>query len=141
MAWEDDYDWYEPEHFRASDFDYSMSPIDATIIKQTEKAYLIEFKNKDTAWVPKSVIVITLDSLYLQDWFFEKLAIMKPVVQEIELSIFSKDELKDFDEPRMTYSEWLEEYKRRQKEEEQNNIPLFQESLTEIELDIFKKDK
>ena len=62
-------------------------------------------------------------------------------VKEIELSIFSKDELKDFDEPKMTYGEWLEEYKRRQKEEEQNNRPLFQESLNEVELDIFKKDK
>jgi hypothetical protein len=82
MAWEDDYDYYEPEHFRGSDFDYSISPIDATIIKQTEKAYLIEFKNKDTTWVPKSVLVIKRDSLYLYDWF-------------IELSIFSEDELKD----------------------------------------------
>ena len=136
MAWEDEHDWYEPEVH-----DSGMSYIDATIVKQTQKAYLIEFKNKDTAWVPKSVLVIKQNSLYLYDWFFENLAIMKPVVQEIELSIFSKDELKDFDEPRMTYGEWLEEYKRRQKEEEQNNIPLFQESLNEIELDIFKKDK
>lgn len=138
MAWEDDYDWYDSGMYTDS---VSMSVIDATIIKQTEKAYLIEFKNKDTAWVPKSVVVIKQDSLYLQDWFFEKLAIMKPVVKEIELSIFSKEELKDFDEPRMTYGEWLEEYKQRQKEEELNNRPLFQESLNEIELDIFKKDK
>ena len=138
MAWEDEHDWYDSGLYADS---VSMSPIDATIIKQTEKAYLIEFKNKDTAWVPKSIVDVKQNSLYLQDWFFEKLAIMKPVVQEIELSIFSKDELKDFDEPRMTYGEWLEEYKRRQKEEEQNNLQLFQESLNEIELDIFKKDK
>ena len=138
MAWEDDYDWYEPEVYANPS---GMSYIDATIVKQTQKAYLIEFKNKDTAWVPKSVLVIKQNSLYLYDWFFENLAIMKPVFQEIELSIFSKDELKDFDEPKMTYGEWLEEYKRRQKEEEQNNLPLFQESLNEIELDIFKKDK
>ena len=138
MAWEDDYDWYDSGMYADS---VSMSIIDATIIKQTEKAYLIEFKNKDTAWVPKSVVDVKLDSIYLQDWFFEKLVIMKPAVKEIELSIFSKDELKDFDEPKMTYGEWLEEYKRRQKEEELNNRPLFQESLNEIELDIFKKDK
>ena len=136
MAWEDEHDWYEPEVH-----DSEMSYIDATIVKQTQKAYLIEFKNKDTAWVPKSVVDVKQNSLYLQDWFFENLAIMKPVFQEIELSIFSKDELKDFDEPKMTYGEWLEEYKRRQKEEELNNRPLFQESLNEIELDIFKKDK
>ena len=136
MAWEDDYDWYDQEVH-----DSGMSMIEATIVKQTQKAYLIEFKNKDTAWVPKSVVEVKQSSLYLYDWFFEKLAIMKPVVQEIELSIFSKDELKDFDEPKMTYGEWLEEYKRRQKEEEQNNRPLFQESLNEVELDIFKKDK
>ena len=138
MAWEDEHDYYEPEVY---DNPSRLSLIGATIVKQTQKAYLIEFKNKDTAWVPKSVIVIKQDSLYLYDWFFENLAIMKPVVQEIELSIFSKDELKDFDEPRMTYGEWLEEYKLRQKEEEQNSLPLFQESLNEIELDIFKKDK
>ena len=138
MAWEDDYDWYEPEVY---DNPSGLSLIEATIVKQTQKAYLIEFKNKDTAWVPKSVVDVKQNSLYLQDWFFENLAIMKPVFQEIELSIFSKDELKDFDEPKMTYGEWLEEYKRRQKEEEQNNLPLFQESLNEIELDIFKKDK
>lgn len=43
-----------------------------------------------------------------------------------------------FDEPRMSYDERLEEYKKRTADKEHNNKPLFQESLNEIELDIFK---
>lgn len=140
MAWEDDYDYYEPEHFRDSDFDYSISPIEATIKKQTDKAYLIEFKNKDSAWVPKSVIEILNNKLYLHDWFFSKLVMLKPVVTELELSIFSKKEIATFDEPKLTYNEWLEEYKKRQGIEEQTNEVLFQDSIQEIELDIFKKE-
>ena len=140
MAWEDDYDYYEPEDFRDSDFDYSISPIEATIKKQTDKAYLIEFKNKDRAWVPKAVVEILNNELYLQDWFFSKLVILKPVVTELELSIFSKEEIATFDEPKLTYNEWLEEYKKRQVIEEQNNKALFQDSIQEIELDIFKKE-
>ena len=137
MAWEDEHEWYDQESDESE-----LSFIDATIIKQTEKAYLIEFKNKDTAWVPKSVIEVRANSLYLYDWFFEKLTLLKPIVaKETELGIFNKKELEELDEPRMTYNEWLEEYKRRTKDIEHNNKPLFQESLNEIELDIFKKDK
>ena len=141
MAWEDDYDYYEPEHYRGSDFDYSISPIEATIKKQTDKAYLIEFKNKDSAWVPKSVIEMLNNKLYLHDCFFSKLVMLKPVVTELELSAFSKKEIATFDEPKLTYNEWLEEYKKRTKDIEHNNKPLFQESLDEIELDIFKENK
>ena len=134
MAWEDEHDWYDQESDESG-----ISFIDATIIKQTEKAYLIEFKNKDTAWVPKSVIEVRANSLYLYDWFFEKLTLLKPIVaKETELGIFNKKELEELDEPRMTYNEWLEEYKKRTNEIEHNNKPLFQESLNEIELDIFK---
>lgn len=140
MAWEDDYDYYEPEDFRDSDFDCSISPIEAIIKKQTDKAYLIEFKNKDKAWVPKSVTEILNNKLYLQDWFFSKLVILKPVITELELSIFSKEEIATFDEPKLTYNEWLEEYKKRQVIEEQNNKALFQDSIQEIEIDIFKKE-
>ena len=137
MAWEDEHDWYDQESNESG-----LSFIDATIIKQTEKAYLIEFKNKDTAWVPKSVIKVKANSLYLYDWFFENLTLLKPIVaKETELNIFNKKELEELDEPRMTYNEWLEEYKKRTKDIEHNNKPLFQESLNEIELDIFKKDK
>ena len=134
MAWEDEHDWYDQESNESG-----LSFIDATIIKQTEKAYLIEFKNKDRAWVPKSVIEVRANSLYLYDWFFEKLTMLKPIVaKETELGIFNKKELEELDEPRMTYNEWLEEYKKRTKDIEHNNKPLFQESLNEIELDIFK---
>ena len=136
MAWEDEHDWYDQESDESE-----LSFIDATIIKQTEKAYLIEFKNKDTAWVPKSVIEVRANSLYLYDWFFEKLTLLKPIVaKEVELAIFNKKELEELDEPRMTYNEWLEEYKKRTKDIEHNNKPLFQESLNEIELYIFKKE-
>ena len=134
MAWEDEHDWYDQESNESG-----ISFIDATIIKQTEKAYLIEFKNKDTAWVPKSVIKVSANSLYLYDWFFENLTLLKPIVaKETELDIFNKKELEELDEPRMTYNEWLEEYKKRTNEIEHNNKPLFQESLNEIEPDIFK---
>lgn len=51
-----------------------------------------------------------------------------------------KEEIETFDEPKLTYSEWLEEYKKRQVIEEQNNKALFQDSIQEIELDIFKKE-
>ncbi len=90
MAWEDEHDWYDQESNESG-----LSFIDATIIKQTEKAYLIEFKNKDTAWVPKSVIEVSANSLYLYDWFFEKLTLLKPIVaKEIDLNIFNKKKLK-----------------------------------------------
>lgn len=126
--------------YKQKDFSRNILPIEATIKKQTDKAYLVEFKNKDTAWVPKSVTEILNNKLYLQDWFFDKLVILKPVITELELSIFSKEEIATFDEPKLTYNEWLEEYKKRQVIEEQNNKALFQDSIQEIELDIFKKD-
>lgn len=44
MAWEAEHYWYDQEQDSTL-----LSFINATIIKQAEKAYLINFKNKDTA--------------------------------------------------------------------------------------------
>lgn len=44
MAWEAEHYWYDQEQDSTL-----LSFINATIIKQAEKDYLIDFKNKDTA--------------------------------------------------------------------------------------------
>lgn len=56
MAWEAEHYWYDQEQDSTL-----LSFINATIIKQAEKAYLIDFKNKDTAEEPVELDIFRKD--------------------------------------------------------------------------------